>query len=586
MFKWLTRFFNGSVSSTPVDWKNRSVVTTAATGVNITETSALTIPAFLHGIRLYGQVLGSCNFNLVKQLDTGGTEIARAHDVHKLLRDEPNEFQTSVAFWETLIGHACVWGNGFAYIDRANVSNSAKYSFRPTALLPLLPDRTYVKRERGQVSYVTIVDGQKVELSPYDVFHLPGFGFDGLQGISLVKLMKDTLGLTKAQENFYSAFFGNGMNTGGFIHVPSALPDSAIRNFKDSMEKVSGLGSAFKYIYLEDGFKFERNATNPQEAEGVAARSFQLGDMARIVGLAPHLLYDLSRSTNNNIEHQGIEAVNYSFRPWARRLEQEANRKLLYESEKFAYRCVVDLTPLTAGDSKTQADVDEADFRMLALTPNERRTKQGRNPIDTPEMNEPYVNAAILPLSIAIKKALQAGTTTPQAIAAVVAEATPNAPTANEEPPADTGAGDKETDGQPGPETPPQLAEDSDARAFALREGSDARVFSALRPILDDVAARVARREYNAVNRIIERNKDEAKRQQLITEYVEESRAVVSSMLSPAVMALRSFNANVPELEEIVTAFFSETTRDGISGAINEDSRKEKLINQFIQGKE
>lgn len=41
--------------------------------------------------------------------------------------------------------------------------------------------------------------------------------------------------------------------------------------------------------------------------------------------IPPHKLYDLSRSTNNNIEHQSIEAVTDGLQPWVERIEAWVN---------------------------------------------------------------------------------------------------------------------------------------------------------------------------------------------------------------------------------------------------------------------
>ena len=48
----------------------------------------------------------------------------------------------------------------------------------------------------------------------------------------------------------------------------------------------------------------------------------------------PHLISDLSRSTNNNIEHQSIEFVTHTIRPWCVRIEKALNGYLLSGSER------------------------------------------------------------------------------------------------------------------------------------------------------------------------------------------------------------------------------------------------------------
>ena len=47
--------------------------------------------------------------------------------------------------------------------------------------------------------------------------------------------------------------------------------------------------------------------------------------MARILRIPPHKLYDLVHATFSNIEHQSIEAVVDSIRPWVVRFETHLN---------------------------------------------------------------------------------------------------------------------------------------------------------------------------------------------------------------------------------------------------------------------
>src|ERR1035437_6140323 len=109
----------------------QSLITTA--GPVITEETALTIPAFLHAVRLYGQTLGSLAWDLYLFEDTKRT-IARNHPIHRLLHDEPNEYQLASSFRETMIGNAISYGNSYAYIEHNG-------NYRATAMLPLMADR-------------------------------------------------------------------------------------------------------------------------------------------------------------------------------------------------------------------------------------------------------------------------------------------------------------------------------------------------------------------------------------------------------------------------------------------------------------
>src|SRR5690606_5071929 len=103
------------------------------------------------------------------------------------------------------------WGNGYAYIDRNGAG-------QVTALWPLLPDRTRPDRDsKGNLFYWTELPKTKeqVELDPFDVLHIPGFGFDGIVGYNPVVLAGEAIGLSIAAERFGASFFGNGATPSG-----------------------------------------------------------------------------------------------------------------------------------------------------------------------------------------------------------------------------------------------------------------------------------------------------------------------------------------------------------------------------------
>lgn len=51
--------------------------------------------------------------------------------------------------------------------------------------------------------------GATVRLSPYEVLHIAGLGFDGLVGYSPIAMAKDAIGLAIAAEEYGSKFYAN-----------------------------------------------------------------------------------------------------------------------------------------------------------------------------------------------------------------------------------------------------------------------------------------------------------------------------------------------------------------------------------------
>jgi HK97 family phage portal protein len=512
----------------------------ASAGVDVTLESALSIPAFFHGLRVLGQTVGLLDFDLIHHTvttDAAGVEqsrheIARMHPVHIMLHSEPNEFQNASEWRECMMAHAVSTGNGYSYIQRNG-------NFRPTALIPLLPDRTRPIVTKGNLSYQTVVNGQAISLDPWEVFHVKGFSWNGVSGLPLIEVMKNALGLDLAQTQFASQFYNNGANMGGIVEYPGAMSDTARQNVKSSMHReYGGIANAFKTLFLEEGFKWTSTGIEPAKAQFIEGRQFSLGDLARVIGVPPHILYDLARSTNNNIEHLGITAVQYCFAPWTNKFVQEANRKLLYESEKFEYSTRIDLKPLMAGDSTSQAGVDTARFNTLAITPNEIRAKDGRNPIEGGDSL--FLNTAYLPLGVAIAKPIAATATTPPI--------TPQ-PTGNDAeddegddtPPGNPGAGIEPPDG---PEVPANLVEDERA------------IFT---PIVRDAIGRIARREAKAIDAALAKHEPQSFRK-WYAEWEPQHRRHIAEVMQPITEATAAAGIVLPK--DYIDTYLATSRRD------------------------
>lgn len=55
---------------------------------------------------------------------------------------------------------------------------------------------------------------------------------------------------------------------------------------------------------------YERISIPPEDAQFIATRKFQKTEIATIYEEPPHMIADLERATNNNIEHQGMAFCN------------------------------------------------------------------------------------------------------------------------------------------------------------------------------------------------------------------------------------------------------------------------------------
>ena len=306
-------------------------------------------------MRILSEAVAGLPLHLYRYTDSGGKAMALDHPLYHLLHDEPNPEMSSFVFRETLMTHLLLWGNAYAQIIR-NGKNEI------IALYPLMPNRMTVDRDENGRLYYAYARGQDevirdksrtVILSPEDVLHIPGLGFDGLVGYSPIAMAKNAIGMAIACEEYGAKFFANGASPGGVLEHPGTIKDP--QRVRDSwMSQFGGSANANKIAVLEEGLKFTPIGIAPEQAQFLETRKFQINEIARIFRVPPHMVGDLEKSSFSNIEQQSLEFVKYTLDPWVIRWEQSIMRSLLNKEEKARYFVKFNLEGLLRGDYQSR----------------------------------------------------------------------------------------------------------------------------------------------------------------------------------------------------------------------------------------
>ena len=327
----------------------------STSGKRVNERSAMQMTAVYACVRILSEAIAGLPLHLYRYTDSGGKEKAIDNNLYFLLHDEPNTEMTSFAFRETLMTHLLLWGNAYAQIIRNGRGEIL-------ALYPLMPDRMTVDRDdKGQLYYEYIVSSDDapinkkstVKLKPYDVLHIPGFGFDGLVGYSPIAMAKNAIGMAIACEEYGSKFFANGAQPSGVLEHPGTVKDP--EKVRESWHKAfGGSANANKIAVLEEGMKYTPISIAPEQAQFLETRKFQIDEIARIFRVPPHMVGDLEKSSFSNIEQQSLEFVKYTLDPWVSRWEQSIMRSLLTAEEKKKYFVKFNVDGLLRGDYQSR----------------------------------------------------------------------------------------------------------------------------------------------------------------------------------------------------------------------------------------
>jgi HK97 family phage portal protein len=125
------------------------------------------------------------------------------------------------------------------------------------------------------------MDGSRVKLSPHDVLHIPGLGFDGLVGYSPIAMAKNSIGMAIACEEYGAKFFANGATPGGILEHPGVVKDP--ERVRESWNSAfGGSSNSNKVAVLEEGMKYTPISISPEQAQFLETRKFQIDEIARI----------------------------------------------------------------------------------------------------------------------------------------------------------------------------------------------------------------------------------------------------------------------------------------------------------------
>jgi HK97 family phage portal protein len=324
----------------------------SSAGVNVSPKTALSYSPAAACIRVLAETVATVETVLIQRV--GERQVRRNvnHIVHEIVSRKFNENLLAFNGMMNMQGHLGGWGNAYAEI----AFDSKGY---PAGLYPLLPDRTYPQLFNGQKIIRTTVGTEPVALPASRVLHLHGWGYDGLQGYSPIRLATQGIGLGMAAEEFGSRWFSGGSRPSGFLTSDKPIKQERADRIKASFEMLhQGLSQSHRVAVLEDGLKFEALTVNPEDAQLLQTRKFQVEEQCRWYRMAPHMIQHVeSGGAKANMAQQALEFVQFTMMTWFVNWEQSLTDALLSPKEiTQGYRVRFLLGGLLRGDLKSQAE--------------------------------------------------------------------------------------------------------------------------------------------------------------------------------------------------------------------------------------
>lgn len=361
-----------------------------ATPVSLSTCEANTV--VMSCVRTVAETIGSLSAHVYQRLGDGSRRIASEHPYYWLLHAEPNHEMCAMSFWESAVAHLLLRGNAYAEVTWNTPQSAA-------AFWPIDPREVFpVRGSDGAIWYALPNNPGEKALPARTILHIPGFGFDGLVGYDPIAIIRRSVGLAVAAEQFGAKFFKNNAQMGAILKAidpAQKLTPEKRQQLEASLAKHTGSANAFRWIILPNGVDYASVGVSPENGQYLDTRKFQRAEIAGWFRVPLYKINDLDKATLNNVEEMARGWVGDCLRPICEKIEQSVNRRLFRRSNYFFE---FDLESLLRGNSKDRAAWYQTMFGMGVYSTNEIRRKENESSIGKAGDGR-YISTGYMPIA-------------------------------------------------------------------------------------------------------------------------------------------------------------------------------------------
>lgn len=341
-------------------------------GKDVNEITALGLPAVWRAMQVSCNVPAALPLHPYRPVENGRVK-ASGHAARLL--DDPHPDMTPFELWQTAYFHKRAWGNAYLRKLRNPLGQIQE-------LWPIYPRRVKVGRESEGGRKVYAIDGGREVLSDDEILHLPGLGYDGICGVSPIRAARESIGMGLAAQEYGARLFGSGSLATGVLQTEQRLTqrqaDQLAQRWKS---KRTGLESAHGTVVLDKGATFHQLSINPDDAQFLESRRFQVVEVCRWFGLPPFLMFETEKSTSwgTGLEQQALGWVKFDLGPELIAVEQRITKHVLKPTPVYAKYA---LEGLLRGDSEARAKFYRAMWDIGAYSTNDVLELEDRQPVE------------------------------------------------------------------------------------------------------------------------------------------------------------------------------------------------------------
>ncbi|MBB3568746.1 phage portal protein [Rhizobium sp. BK491] len=358
-------------------------------GVNISGQSALYVPAVLQAVRLISETIGSLPCKVYRETGAGKLP-AKDHSAYRIVHKRANEWTGAGELRTLLTADALMYGDGYAKVVRFDDG-------RPFELHQLKRGKVTLLEDEFTGAPVYRVQ-EKTGTSDYphtEILHIRSF-----LGTSPIALGKEAIGLAAILERHGAQFFGSGARPSVVIKAGKTADNDAgannIKNVRNDFKRWKTEPS--ELLILPPEWDVDQPAMTSTDAQFLEHRLEQVREIARIFGVPPTMLFELTRGTWSNTEQMGAQFLQLCLRPWLDRWQDAYTAVLLNEDEQGDHYFEFVTDDLMRADAASRTANMTALVTNRIMTPNEVRAILNMPPLPGgDELTNPHTTSNAAP---------------------------------------------------------------------------------------------------------------------------------------------------------------------------------------------
>jgi HK97 family phage portal protein len=259
-----------------------------AVGAN--ERTAMLVPPLFAGVRIISQAVAMTPLNVIRQRADGTREVALEERLGWMLGVSANAEHDAGSVWEFVVASLLLRGNAYLWRERDGAG-------RVVGLWPIRPDRVQVQRDQKTKRKVFLLSSSSDDAVQYigttfDILHIRGLGFDGLQGWSIIRQLADLLDRSHSEARYQLKMLKNGVRPSGILKAPSSLTDEASKKMKRRWQGAyGGIDNAGGTPVLEEGLEWQSISLSAADAQLLEQRRFTREEWAMVLSLPAQMLH-------------------------------------------------------------------------------------------------------------------------------------------------------------------------------------------------------------------------------------------------------------------------------------------------------